>query len=92
MFSAKKSVCHLMVGNCYISWAVRFWIPPVACSVAVPIFWWGVILVGYLLLESLTVLLKRYSLILAMFHLIILQGVTLIAHILYHQKQRYITW
>ena len=58
----------------------------------VPIFWWGVFLVGYLLLESLTVLLKRYSLILAIFHLIILQGVTLIAHILYHQKQRYITW
>jgi len=59
---------------------------------SIPLYFYGVLFVGYILLESLTILLKRYSLLLAVFHLIILQGVTVIAHILYHKKQKYIAW
>ena len=59
---------------------------------SIPLYLYGVLLVGYILLEGLTILFKRYSLLLAIFHLIILQGVTVIAHILYHQKKKYIAW
>ncbi|MCK5587370.1 MAG: glycosyltransferase [Candidatus Lokiarchaeota archaeon] len=59
---------------------------------SIPLYLYGVLLVGYILLEGLTILFKRYSLFLAIFHLIILQGVTVIAHILYHQKKKYIAW
>lgn len=59
---------------------------------SIPLYLYGVMLVGYILLEGLTILFKRYSLLLAIFHLIILQGVTVIAHILYLQKKKYIAW
>jgi len=59
---------------------------------SIPLYLYGALLVGYILLEGLTILFKRYSLLLAIFHLIILQGVTVIAHILYLQKKKYIAW
>ena len=59
---------------------------------SIPLYLYGALLVGYILLEGLTILFKRYSLFLAIFHLIILQGVTVIAHILYLQKKKYIAW
>jgi cellulose synthase/poly-beta-1,6-N-acetylglucosamine synthase-like glycosyltransferase len=59
---------------------------------SIPLYFYGVLFVGYILMESLTILLKRYSLLLAVFYLIILQGVTVVAHILYHKKQKYIAW
>ncbi|MFX1519245.1 MAG: glycosyltransferase [Promethearchaeota archaeon] len=59
---------------------------------AVPLYLWGGLFIGYLLVEGLMVLFKRYSILLAILHLIILQGVTIVAHILYHKKQKYIAW
>jgi cellulose synthase/poly-beta-1,6-N-acetylglucosamine synthase-like glycosyltransferase len=59
---------------------------------AVPLYLWGGIFIGYLLAEGLMALFKRYSIILAIFHLIILQGITIVAHILYYKKQSYVAW
>jgi biofilm PGA synthesis N-glycosyltransferase PgaC len=57
---------------------------------AMPLYFWGGLFIVYLLAEGLTILLKRYSLLLAIIHLIILQGIAIFAHILYYQKQKYV--
>jgi len=59
---------------------------------SIPLYLYGVLFIGIILIEIVTILLKRYSILLAVFHLIILQGVTVIAHILYQKKQKYIVW